>query len=130
MSEKKQEPKENEEIVSAAVQSAFDAKVKEYEMCIEELNIVNNQLQEKIEEQELLLANKDSNEPAAKEKKKPVIPSKSFKVDKEEYVFTIPHFTNPLAGHSVITAEEALTNKELLEYLAKNDTGIIKRKGE
>ncbi len=107
----------------------LEAKVKEQEGTIAELNEVNATLESKIEELELLLNKKGDTMPAVKEKKKAVIPSKSFKVDGEEHVFTVPQFTNPLDKHSVITAEEALTSKELLQHLVKNNTGVTKRKG-
>jgi len=108
----------------------LEAKIKEQEAAIVELNEINVQLQNTIEEQEILLSKKgDKSLPAVKEKKKASIPSKSFKVDGEDHVFVVPQFTNPLDGHAVITAEEALTNKDLLEHLVKNNTGITKRKG-
>lgn len=110
--------------------AVLEAKVKEQEATIAELNEVNAALESKIEEQELLLSkNADKSSPAVKEKKKAGIPSKSFKVDGEEHVFTVPQFTNPLNGHSVITAEEALKESKLLEHLVKNNTGVTKRKG-
>ena len=108
----------------------LEAKVKEQETVINDLNEINAQLESKIEEQELLLSKKDDKSlPTVKEKKKSAIPSKSFKVDGEEHVFTVPQFTNPLNGHSVITAEEALKESALLEHLVKNDCGVTKRKG-
>ncbi len=120
----------NENPTPEEIIADLEAKVKEQEGTIAELNEVNATLESKIEEQEILLAAKgDKAAPAVKEKKKAGIPSKSFKVDGEEHVFTVPQFTNPLDNHSVITAEEALTNKDLLAHLVKNNTGITKRKG-
>lgn len=111
--------------------ASLEATIKDLEANLDELNVVNNQLSEKIEEQEVLLAKKvDKGSPAVKEKKKATIPTKSFKVGKEEHVFTVPQFTNPLSNHSVITAEEALTNPKLLEHLVNNNCGVTKRKGE
>jgi len=127
---KKNDPSENENPSPEEKIAALEATIKALEINLEELNIVNNQLSDKIEEQEVLLAKKgDKSAPVAKEKKKATIPTKSFKVGKEEHVFTVPQFTNPLAGHAVITAEEALTNPELLEHLVKNNCGVTKRKG-
>src|SRR6185437_720078 len=86
----------------------LEAQLKKAEETLVELNEINAQLESKIEEQELLLTKKDDKSlPAVKEKKKAALPSKSFKVDGEEHVFIVPQFTNPLNGHSVITAEEA-----------------------
>lgn len=88
---------------------------------LEELNAVNNNLMEKIEEME---AAAGAGKPTAITNQ---IPDKSFKVGKTAYVFTVPQFTNPLDGHSIITAKEALTNKELQEYLVENECGVTKR---
>lgn len=107
--------------------AALEETIKQQEETIVELNEVNAQLEKTIEEQELLLG-KTGEKSLPVAKKKPVIPSQSFKVDGEEYVFTVPQFTNPLDRHSLITAEEALTNKDLLAHLVKNNTGIAKRK--
>jgi len=55
------------------------------------------------------------------------IPEESFKVDKVEYVFTLPQFEHE---KQIITAKSALQNKELLAELVKMEFGGIKRKGE
>lgn len=122
--------KEVTEVTSEETIVDLEAKLKAAEETVVELNEINAQLESKIEEQELLLSKKDDkSSPAVKEKKKAALPSKSFKVDGEEHVFTVPQFTNPLNGHSVITAEEALKESKLLEHLVKNDCGVTKRKG-
>lgn len=104
----------------------------------EQTLLVNSDLQARVEVLELAQA---SNGVVSKpEAAKPKIPEKSFKVkfegaDKDfgelngEYLFTIPRFTNPLDSNSPVTAEEALTNKDLLQHLVKIGFGGIKRKG-
>lgn len=98
------------------------SQLKDADASIEELSAVNEALQESIEE------NDATGKEVATKKKKVDIPTKSFKVGKQDYVFTVPQFTNPLAGHAVITAKEALTNDELLKYLIENDCGVAERK--
>lgn len=118
--------KEVTEVTQEEKIAALEAKVKEQQDSLIELNEINVALENKLEEQELLLSK--SAVPVVKEKKKSAIPSKSFKVDGEEHVFIVPQFTNPLNGHTVITAEEALKEKDLLDHLVKNDCGVTKRK--
>lgn len=102
----------------------LNAVIKEKDEQINALLQINEDLQRSLEEIE------ETRTPGIPPKKKPaVIPSKSFKVGKGEYVFIVPQFTNPLDGHTIVTAEEALTNKDLLAHLAENETGITKIKG-
>ena len=108
---------------SQANEKSLTEQLSEAETNMEELNTINNDLMEKIEQIEA------ASPEAAKEAVagKATIPEESFKVGKQSHVFIVPKFTNPLDGHNVITATEALTNKELLEYLVKNDCGVTKR---
>lgn len=107
----------------------LETELAQSQKSLEALNAVNNDLQNTIEEMEL--ASSNSTEIFAKKvAPKVVLPTKSFKVDGVDYVFTVPQFTNPLKSHSTITAEQALTDKELLSYLVSNDCGLTKRKGE
>ena len=105
---------------------ALKTTIKENETNLDELNSVNNDLQNSIDDLERKLGNEDDE---VAEEKKAVIPTKSFKVGNETHVFNVPQFTNPLDGGQVITAEEALTNPELLEYLVTNGCGVTNRKG-
>lgn len=103
-----------------AQESTPEEKIAELQKQLEESNEINFLLQEKIDELEAAPSGK-------KEEIKTVLPTKPFKVGNDEYVFTVPKFTNPLEGHSVITAEEALTNEKLLKYLVANDCGVTKK---
>jgi len=88
----------------------------------------NEGLQEKLEELEQQLeATAKAGKPIAPvPQPKPQIPTKSFKVEKEEYLFTVPAFH--LDGKRVL-ASEALTNPDLLKHLVEIGFGGIKRKG-
>jgi hypothetical protein len=137
------------EITDAQKLELANKTSQEINLQLEQTLLINADLQNRIEELEFKLAQKGVI-PVPVEAVKAPIPEKGFKVkfttedlvdpddpknkrdhsDKTgEYVFTIPKFSNPLAGHSVITAEEALTNKELLDHLVKEGFGGIKRKG-
>lgn len=108
---------------SVANEKALTAQLSEAETNMEELNTINNDLIERIEQLEGAMPE------AAKEAvaETVTIPAESFKVGKQSHVFIVPKFTNPLDGHAVITATEALTNPELLKYLVENDCGVTKR---
>lgn len=124
---KKDELPASENVTPEEKIAVLEQTVKDLETNLEELSIVNNQLSDKIEEQEVLLAAKgDKSAPVAK--KKAAIPSKSFKVGNKSFVFVLAQFTNPQDNHAVITAEEALTDEKLLTYLATHDCGVVKEK--
>lgn len=112
---------------------------------LEQTQLVNADLQGKIEELEVKLQKGAAAKP---EKEKVALPSKAFKVkfsappkaadpkNQEEdhtgkngsYVFTMAKLRNPLDNQSEITAEEALTNQPLLDELVKIGFGGIQRK--
>jgi len=88
----------------------------------------NNQaLQTALDEAEQQLDESRKNKTVPTAKGKSHIPDKSFKVDGVDYVFTHPKFH---WKGSVVTASEALLNRELLEELVKISSGVIKRKGQ
>jgi len=99
-------------------------EVKQQQEVINELNEVNATLQDKIEELEMQIENGNKSLPT---EKKPVLPGKTFKVNGEEHVFIVPQFTNPLDGNLKISAEEALTDPELLKYIVEHDCGLTKK---
>lgn len=55
--------------------------------------------------------------------KTPKIPEKTFKVGGTEYKFVVPQFRN---GKEIITAVDALTDKELLAELVAKGSGVIR----
>ncbi len=107
-----------------------NATIKNQQEELEVVNQVNADLQEKLEEMELK-AVKSSDKPLAEvAKKKLVIPEKTFTVGGEDYRFIIPQFTNPMNKHGQITAEEAMTDQDLLNHLVEINFGGIVRAGE
>ena len=97
---------------------------------LDNANQINADLQNHVEELELKLAKRGDVAPKDAVADVPTIPTKSFKHEGEEYVFTAPKFTNPLNGHQHITAEEALHDKDLLAHLVTEKTGVIMRKAD
>lgn len=63
--------------------------------------------------------------PAPEEK--PELPTAAFEVDKAKYKFVVAKFFVP--GVGVVTAKEALTDKELLKKLVKEESGVIEEVG-
>jgi len=87
---------------------------------------VNEDLQAKVEELEMQLA-ASGKTAAPLPAKKAQLPTDSFKVGKENYVFTAPAFN--LNGKKIL-ATEALLDKDLLAELVEMGSGVIKRKGD
>lgn len=113
--------KEELQEINDQLQISLDAANKEI-LSLKQSLADANDLNEKLQESMVDI-------PAAAEvKAKPTIPEKSFKVDKAEYVFTVPQFSVP--GTGKITSAEALTNPALLKDLVEMGFGGIKRKGE
>ena len=121
---------EKKDVDALNMQTELDnanATIQELKQSNMDVNDLNEKLQAKIaelEEQLEAMAAAPGKVPAPV-KKKPAVPEKSFKVDETEYLFTVPQFSH---GGSIITAEEALTNKDLLKELVEMGFGGIKPK--
>ena len=119
---------EKKDVDALNMQTELDnanATIQELKQSNMDVNDLNEKLQAKIaelEEQLEAMAAAPGKAPAPV-KKKPAVPEKSFKVDKTEYLFTVPQFSH---SGSIITAEEALTNKDLLKELVEMGFGGIK----
>jgi len=118
----------SEAIISKQIFDEQNAKITglETELAAEKENHlatlqVNEALQQQIEILEL--AAKRPGKPADAKVKK--IPTASFKVDKVEFVFTVPAFS--YKGKK-ITSEQALADKDLQADLVAQSVGFIKRK--
>lgn len=59
---------------------------------------------------------------------KSLVPEDTFEVDGTKYRFRVPRFRMPIKGvlgGAMITAVDALADKELLEFLVTNQSGVI-----
>lgn len=110
-----------------ALKSQMDEKdvhITNLEAKVTDLEAINAELSQEV------AALSKSSEGVPRQKEASPLPTKSFKVEGEDYLFVIPQFRDPRDHNKIIKASEAITDKDLCEYLAKNKISVVALKSD
>lgn len=126
MSKKIIKPAVNAEAAPETLEAAI-GQIADLKQQLADTMQANAALQSAIEDMESKLDSASKGKVVGAIKSKPDVPTKSFKVEGVDYVFTHAKFHY---DGKTITATEALTDSKLLAKLVEIGYGGIKRKGE